>query len=85
LSESFTSRGKGTPSISDDRKRTKPNRQKPIEYKDVAQDRDYANVTKRKKQKPTGQHELYLIASSFPRRNVADKGCDDFQQNKPPY
>jgi hypothetical protein len=28
LSESFTSRGKGTPSISGDRKRTKPKRQK---------------------------------------------------------
>jgi hypothetical protein len=49
LSESCTSRGKGTPSISDDRKRTKPKRQKPIEFKDVAQARDYANVTKRTK------------------------------------
>jgi hypothetical protein len=46
LSESFTSRGKGTPSISGDRKRTKPKRQKPIEYKDVAQARDYPKSTK---------------------------------------
>ncbi len=38
--------GQGTPSISGDRKRTKPKRQKPIEYNDVAQARDYANMTK---------------------------------------
>jgi hypothetical protein len=33
LSESFTSRGKGTPSISGDRKRTKPKRQKHLNTK----------------------------------------------------
>jgi hypothetical protein len=34
------------PSISGDRKHTKPKRQKTFEYKDVAQARDYANMAK---------------------------------------
>jgi hypothetical protein len=51
LSESFTSRGEGTPSISDDRKRTKPKRQ--FEYKDATRAKDYANMKRPQQQKPT--------------------------------
>ncbi len=58
----FHTKGQGTISISGDRKRTKPKRQKKLNKK------CYANIKRIQQQKSTGQHELYLIASSFPRR-----------------
>ena len=80
MSESFTSRGKGTPSISGDRKRTKPKRQNQLNTKMWPKPE---TILRAQQQKPTGQHELYLIASSFPRRATwSTKAAAIFQQNK---
>ena len=79
MRESFTSRGNGTPSISGDRKRTKPKRQNQLNTKMWPKPE---TILRAQNKKPTGQHQLYLITSSFPRCNAADQSCSDFQQNK---
>ena len=76
MKESFTSRGRGTPSISGDRKHTKPKRQKTFEYKDVAQARDYPKSTKNRNQPDS----MNFTSSTLPslRRSLVDQGCSDF-------